>query len=924
MKTLPWKLALFALIFAALESAPTHAPAAEATTGIITGTVQTDSGMPLPGAAVMAASPSGRARATTDAKGRFTLLGLAPDTYVLSAQAVGFEPFTERVTVGPGQSQRIAFQLEKALRTVGTVHASSAAFKLGDPSDSYVVSGDAARALSPTTSSAGLANYTEGTVQGAIANVPGVDLDEFANAILRGGKVSDAAFDYDSIPIPQGQIAEPGGNIDGAQLPTTGVASTTTTLAGYTNEGDNSLAGVINQIAAVGTYPTRTTLELADGADTRFQQADYEFLGASPDLRWRYAFAARSGSQYLNYGNGQTFYPAEAATYGIALQNRSQFSLESNVHFRVTPNDDISVLAIGGQAKYDQYGSPFVGETVGVLDGIDMNDNVVPFPGGVNQGAPATFASGIRGSYDAVKAEWLHTGAKLLSRVQVYSSEFGSSAGGPFWDENGWPDGAISLAETSAQRQTGVNYDGDGIFGRNRVRFGAEYRVNTSLLNQIVPTADEFITSGPTLQSYLTYVSDTYSASNRLDLLGTARVLGSHIKPSDGFAYDVGAIDPHFGASYRLGSSFALRATFDHSTVAPAPLEADRTDSTNLQADGSPAPFVALQPETGNDFTYSFESSGRTQLRATYYQEFEHNLIDVLPYNFRSALSSGINPDGVGVPTNVGNLRANGFELSAKNGGLTFDANLVRAFSSSASQFAYNDLNAPAVAVGHLFPVSYEPDLTAVLSYEFQTDHRRLRMTPSLSYETGYPYGNGKDIYVFNPVTNKPELIPNDNYWNPGYNYYFLANPAVPYNAQSNPYIGNQGTNEGSDPNTLRSMPQILVNLHLEGDISARATLIVDVANIFGEWSPTAYQGNPYMIGPPGYAGGNLNYENAYYADGGYMNPSNKPQLYTLGNGVPTNNGYSAVVPWTYGRGGYVPQSYPLGRSIELRLRYKM
>jgi hypothetical protein len=908
----------FALIVVAFAAWPITAPAAEATTGIITGTAKTDSGLPLPNLVVLAASPSGRASAITDPNGRFTLLGLAPDTYVLSAQAGGYEPFTERVTVGPGQMQRIAFQLEKVLRTVATVHASSAAFMLGDPSDSYVVSGAAAGALSPTTSSAGLANYTEGTVQGAIANVPGVDLDEFANAILRGAKVGDAVFDYDSIPIPQGLIAEPGGNVDGAQLPTTGVASTTTTLAGYTNEGDNSLAGVINQIAAVGTYPSRTSLELADGADARLQQADYEFLGASPDLRLRYAFAARSGSQYLTYGNGQTFYPSEAGTYGIALQNRSQFSVESNVHYRVDPNDDISLLAIGGQAKYDQYGSPFPGETVGVLDGTDMNGNVVPYPGGANQAAPVTFASGVKGSYDALKAEWLHTGTKLLSRVQLYSSEFGSSAGGPFWDENGWPDGAISLFETSAQRQTGVNYDGDGIFGRNRLRFGGEYRVNTSLLSQVVPTANEFITSRPTLQSYLTYLSDTYSASNRLDLLGTARLIGAHIKPGDGFAYDVGAIDPHFAASYRLGRSFALRTTFDHSTVAPAPLEADRTDSTNVQADGSPAPFVPLQPEKGNEFTYSFESSGRTQIRATYYQEFEHNLIDVLPFNFRSALAAGLNPNGVGVPTNVGDLRANGFELSAKNGGFAFDANLVRAFSSSASQFAYNDLNAPAVAAGHLFPVSYEPDLTAVLSYEFQTDHRRLRITPSLSYETGYPYGNGKNVYVFNPVTDKPELVPNDNYVNPGYNYYFLQNPAIPYNAQTNPYIGDLGTSEGRDPNTLRSMPQLLVNLHVEGDISPRVTLMVDVANMLGEFAPTAYQGNPYLIGPPGYAGGNPLYAATYEAAGGYSN------LYTLGNGVPTNNGQTAVVPWTYGRGGYVPQSYPLGRTVELRLRYKM
>jgi hypothetical protein len=104
----------------------------------------------------------------------------------------------------------------------------------------------------------------------------------------------------------------------------------------------------------------------------------------------------------------------------------------------------------------------------------------------------------------------------------------------------------------------------------------------------------------------------------------------------------------------------------------------------------------------------------------------------------------------------------------------------------------------------------------------------------------------------------------------------------------------------------------------MEGDISKRATIVVDIANVFGQFSPTAYQGNPYLIGPPGYAGGNALYEAAYQAVTGFAAP------YSLGNGVPTNDGVHAVVPWSYGRAGYVPQSYPLGRSIELRLRYRM
>ena len=659
------------------------------------------------------------------------------------------------------------------------------------------------------------------------------------------------------------------------------------------------------------------------GAGTKNQFSNVTILEATPDLKWRYALASTIGSEYFPYGDGQTFYAAEAATYGLSLQTRGQYSIETNVHNQATPKDDLSALFLVGQAQYNQYGSPYPGETFGAFDGATTR-----YPGETDPNALVNFASGVRGNYDVIKAQWQHTGSHILSRLALYQSQYTSSSGGPFWDENGFPDGAVSLFEISSQRQNGINFDNEAIYGAHRLRFGAEYRTNTSYLDQVLPTADEFITSNPTVGSYLTYLGDTWAASNRLDVMATARVTDSRFKPSDGAAYDTGAIDPHFGLSYRLGSQYALRANFDHITVAPAPLEADRTDSTNLDPNGNPAPFVRLQPESANDFTYSFEGGGRTQFRLTYYQKFEHNLIDVLPFNFRTAVSSGLNPNGVGVPTNIGDLKANGLELYVKNGALTLDSNLVRAYSSSASQFAYNGLNAPAIAANHLFPVGYQPDFTTELSYEFTDRTRRLRATPSLSYSTGYPYGNGKMVYTFD-AQNKPVLVPNDNYVNPGANYYFLKEPSAPFNAATNPYIGNLGTNEGNDPNTLRSNPQTFVNLHVEGDLGPRLTAIVDVANIFGNFSPTAYQNNSYLIGPPDYKGGNKTYANCY----GQILAGTVPCLpglpagtkpYTLGNGVPTSDGVTQAVPWSYGTNGYIPQSYPNGRTIQVRLRYRM
>ncbi len=919
--------ALFAFLLLVTSMGPPAARAAEATTGAIYGSVSDQSGAALANVSISAASPSGTYSAKTDARGRFAILGVVPDAYTVSAQLRGFESVSRaNIQVLAGERQEATFTLAAALRTIGSVRSGNSTFTTGSTSDTFTVSGSTARALSPPVSSAGLATYISGTIQGAIASVPGVVLDQFANAILRGGKVSDAAFDYDSVPIPQGLVAEPGGNIVGAQLPTTGIAATTVTLAGYTSQGANSLGGVVDQIPAVGTYPGNATLELANGlVGGQYQNDSLLVLGATPDQRLRYAFASTVGSQYFSYGDGKTFYPSEAATYGLALQNRGEYSVESNLHYRLTSKDDLSILGLAGQAAYNQYGSPYAGETVGIFDGDSTT-----YPGETNPNAPATDASGIRGSYSIVKAQWLHTGDHSLSRVQLYQSQYGSSAGGPFWDENGWPDGSISLSESQGSREEGLGYDGeDFLGGRHDIRFGAEYRTNTSFLDQVVPTADELITSRPTLISYLAYAGDTWNITPRLDVSGTARFTSTHVIPASGSIYDVTAIDPHVAAAYKLGQGLALRATYDHITVAPLPLEADRVDSTNVDANGNLAPFVQLAPETANDFTYSLEGGNRTKFRLTYYLENEANLIDVLPYNFRSALAAGTNPDGVGVPSNIGFLRSHGYELWLNRGGLTLDANYETAFSSSASQFAYNDLNAPAVAAGHLFPVSYLPNFTANLAYEFDTSNKHVRITPSLSFESGYPYGNGKDIYIFNPTTNKPQEVPNDNYWNPGYNYYFLANPALPYNATANPYIANLGTNEGSDPNTLHAPGETFVNLHLEGDLGPRLTAILDVVNLLGNFSPTAYQGNPYLIGPPGYKGGNAAYGAAYYAAGGYVCPAKPtmppcPGTYTLGNGVPTNDGYQQSVPWTYGTGGYIPQNYPAATSVQLRLRYRL
>jgi len=878
--------------------------AAELTTATIFGTVTSPAGAPIAGAGVTASAPSGRYAATTGRDGRFVLLGLVSDSYRIDVTAPGYRPLeTSGVYVVPGAHERFAFVLRPAPRTIASVTAKAGAFTLGSPTDTFTVSGQSARASSPAESASGLAGYTRDTVAGAIAGVPGIDFDSFANVIVRGGKVQDTVFDYDSVPIPQGLIAEPGGNAVGAQLGTTGVAAATVTLDGYSDTSQNALGGVVDEVAQSGTYPAKGSLEAETGFGAQLGEIKFDEQWATPDLRWRYALSATSGSEYFAYGDGHTFYPAEMGTYGLGFQTRAQYAIAGNVHFAVTPHDDLSAVFLSGAAAYQQYDSPYQGlqwSTFGPFPGAPADPNV-----------QVNTPSISRGTYSVEKLQWIHNWRHTLGRFAVFQSQIGASANGPEWDDLSFPDGVISLASTQSQRERGASYDLEDQAGDDHdLRAGIQYDAIGANLYQFVPTIPQTVTSRTWLGQLLAYASDEWSITPHLTALGSLRYVEQLTHAEDTVPFGDAAIDPHAAIAYTFGGSNALRAAFDHTSVPPLALDIQRVVA------GTPAPPSSpLAPETADDYTFSYERGGRTQVRLTYYADFEKNRIDVLPANYRS--NAGENPDAIGIPTNAGMLRSHGTELWLKNGGATLTANYGRTFTSSVYQFAFNDLNSAAILAGHLFPAAYVPDLTATLSYEFAFARRRLRVTPLLSYESGFPYGNGTMVWIRNPKTGRPEEVPNDNYVDPGYNYYFLKNPALPFDASTNPYIATLGTPEGADPNTLRTTPQMLASLHVEEDLSPRVTAFLDVTNLFATATPTQLQGNPYLIGPPGYGGGNPYYAAAY----GAQYPGGR---YTLGNGVPTNDGTTPAVPWNYGRGGYVPEAYPMARTLLLRLRYRL
>jgi Carboxypeptidase regulatory-like domain len=854
-----------------------------------------------------AVSPSARYDASSDAAGRITFAAMSPDTYAVSVSADRYD--TKRidgVVVAPGGHLALTVTMTPALVTIGRVATGPTdTVAAGRISDTYTVTGDQARGPA-TANASGLGTYLRGTVQSAIARVPGVQQDPFANAIIRGGKVDDVVFSYDAVPLPQALIAEPGGNVIGAQLATTGLGYTSVTTGGFTTGADDALGGTVDQTPLTGTYPGRTTLTTGVGLFPGARTLEVQRLWAAPSLRQRYAVDASIGSQSIAYGDGHTFYPAEAATYGLSLATRATWSASGNVHLQIGQRDDLEIAGLAGEATYDQYGTPFAGQTYGAFDG-----NTSRYPGEPSPDAAVNTPTRVRGTYSIEKLQLLRSYDHSYARVRLYRSQYGAATDAPFFDDLSFPNGVVSYFGRQSGTLTGVGFDAMNLAGaRHQLSYGVELRRQTSTLFQVVPTLDQTVTANPVLTSKLAYAADEWTIGTQFRVQGALRFTSVHVAPGGNPPYDVAAVDPHLAAVVRLGSSSSLRAAFDHTTVAPKPLQAQRNDS--LRTD---APFVALSPERGTSYELAYEHTGNDRLRVTVFSKENRDRIDVIPADFRATPSAGSSPGtGIGVPENVGSLLANGIEAAYERGPFSFSSTYVRARSSSASQFGLNNLNAPAIAANHLFPVGYVPDLSAIASYRVRFGAVIVR--PALSWESGYPYGNGRKVWVYD-ASGKPTQTMNDNHVNPGANYYFLRDPGQAYDPVTNPVVASLGTPEGDDPNTLRSTPHLSASVHLETPLSRRVLLSLDVTNLFGTSTPTQLQSNPYLIGPPGYTGGNAAYA-AWY--GAKFNGT----PYALGNGVPTNDGLAPIVPWTYGTAGYVPSSYPEARSVYLQLRVQI
>ena len=284
------RLLRFAVATALFAVAPWALPrsAQAGVTGNLTGIVKDPGGAPVGGAEVQAVSPSMARTATTDAKGAFVILSLAPDTYTLTLSKPGYQGVSfADVTVFADQTQVVAYTMRRALRTIARVTSASSASLLrpGVGSDMYSVDSAQISAAAPLGGGGNLNN-----AYSAMASVPGVQVSQggigwsFNAAYVRGQNAYYTGYEYDGVPVNRAFD-----NYNASTEPTLGLQE----LQVYTGGGPASVAtagtaGFINEVIKTGTFPGFAAANLGIGTPQYYHQAQVEIGGSTPDRTFSY------------------------------------------------------------------------------------------------------------------------------------------------------------------------------------------------------------------------------------------------------------------------------------------------------------------------------------------------------------------------------------------------------------------------------------------------------------------------------------------------------------------------------------------------------------------------------------------------------------------------------------------------------------
>lgn len=313
-------LNLFVMI-ALLATMTTPTFAVGGLTGTLSGTLVDDKGANVAGVTVAAVSPSGSYRTTTDSAGRFQIAGVALDTYTVSFEKTGFEPYSlTGVTVIGDQTVGLGnVKIVQSLKTIGriTSRSASSAFQPTATQDTFVFSGQKLEQA--------LGKNFATNQNNLIAASPGTQIDKAGNIAVRGSLATEVGYNYDGIDY---RSVSHGGAVNGDTISgATGALNGIGSLSVNPGSGDPSVsnggAGIVNLIPKRGTLPAFGALDFETGTGSFDHQLGAEYGFSTPNGRFSnyFSFLGRNydiqrGPQFSSeQGSVVSNYPFTAAQY---------------------------------------------------------------------------------------------------------------------------------------------------------------------------------------------------------------------------------------------------------------------------------------------------------------------------------------------------------------------------------------------------------------------------------------------------------------------------------------------------------------------------------------------------------------------------------------------------------------------------------
>jgi len=271
------------------------------TTGTINGTIiDSKTQQPLSGVKVDATSASAHYSSKTDSKGFFAFTGVSPDTYTVSFELQGFQPYSVTgVNVFADSVAQVSEGLNKSLVTIGRVTARSqvGAYQPKQTQDTYTVNDQ------QITTNLGKKDATSET--NLILTLPGASRDSSGYPVIRGGRENEEGFQYEGIPYTDAftnqfvNTLALNGGVGELQL---------TPGAGDSSTGNNG-TGSLNLISKRGTRPAFGTLSLETLVFPFTHQMSFDYGFATPNGRI---------SNYIAYTGSRT-----ASDYGARGTDRT-------------------------------------------------------------------------------------------------------------------------------------------------------------------------------------------------------------------------------------------------------------------------------------------------------------------------------------------------------------------------------------------------------------------------------------------------------------------------------------------------------------------------------------------------------------------------------------------------------------------------